>query len=443
VGASRVGQGAARWQRIGTSKERTMGFIDCDSHVLEVPATWDHLDPQESHFRPQVARFEEGSVIRLGARAKNTALPRTPSQLFFAGDTWTRLVPGHGAMSPHVNMYDPGMLDLTDPGARIEALDALGIDVQVLFSTFYIGTEIDHPLEEAALARSYNRWVAEHLAGHTDRLKWVLRPPIRMLDRAFEELEYGANNGAAGIQLRGIEHDMYLSDPYFYPLYERAQDLDLPILVHNGSTIRMRPGVPIGNFVPQPPALMHQLMGLMCAFHAVIGSEIPERFPRLRWGFMEGGAAFTIPVIQQHARRDSSIGVEPFLDSKMTSPEQLERMNVYVSVETDEDVPYLAKWLGSPNLVVGTDFGHNDLGTEVGAHQTILARPDVDADLASRIVDTNARRLLNVDASFTPAPAELAPEVPHVHAAAGGPPIVVPSWVREQRQHASDTLQPV
>src|SRR4029077_14680536 len=131
--------------------------------------TWDYLDPGEEHFRPQIARFEDGSVIRLGARANNDGLPRTPSQLFFAGDSWTRFVPAHGAMSPHVNMYEPGMLDLTDPAARIEALDALGIDVQVLFSTFYIGMELDNPLEEAALARSYNRWVGEHLAGHTDR----------------------------------------------------------------------------------------------------------------------------------------------------------------------------------------------------------------------------------------------------------------------------------
>lgn len=142
-----------------------MGFIDCDSHVLEGAQTWDYLDPKEEHFRPQIARFEDGSVIRLGARAQNDGLPRTPSQLFFAGDSWTRFVPAHGAMSPHVNMFDPGTLDLTDPGARVEALDALGIDVQVLFSTFYIGMELDNPLEEAALARSYNRWVGSTWPG--------------------------------------------------------------------------------------------------------------------------------------------------------------------------------------------------------------------------------------------------------------------------------------
>ena len=29
-----------------------MGFIDVDSHVLELPETWNYLDPKEEHFRP-------------------------------------------------------------------------------------------------------------------------------------------------------------------------------------------------------------------------------------------------------------------------------------------------------------------------------------------------------------------------------------------------------
>ncbi|HEY1973524.1 MAG TPA: amidohydrolase family protein [Pseudonocardia sp.] len=421
-----------------------MGFIDCDSHVLEVPETWDYLDPSEEHFRPQIARFEEGSVIRLGARAKNSALPRTPSQIYIYGDSWSRFIPAHGAMSPHVNMYKPGILDLTDPKARIDTMDALGVDVQVVFSTFYIGAEVDNPLEEAALSRSYNRWVAERLAGHTDRLRWVLRPPVRMLERAFEEIEFGANHGAAGIHLRGIEHGMYLCDPYFYPLYERAQDLNLPILVHNGSTIRHVPGIPIGNFVPQPPALMLQLYGLMCAFHAVLGSDLSERFPRLRWAFIEGGAAFAIPVMHQHARRDMSIGVQPFLDARMPTPEDLERMNMFVALETDEDVPYLAKVLGRQNLVVGTDFGHNDLGTEVGAHQTVLAREDVGSELAAGIVQGNARRLLDIAPSFTPAPiAADSQDTPNIQAATGGPAIIVPSWLRDRPRNPSESLESV
>jgi hypothetical protein len=312
-------------------------------------------------------------------------------------------------------------------------MDALGIDAQLLISTIYIGLEIDNPLEEAALARSYNRWMGERTFGFTDRLKWVLRPPLRLLDRAMEELEYGANHGAVGVHLRGIEHGMYLCDPYFFPLYEKAQDLNLAIVVHNGATIRMQPGFPIGNFTPQPPALMLQLWGLMSGFHAVIGSVIPERFPRLRWGFIEGGAGFTLPVMHQHARRDMSIGVTPFLEPKQLEPEEIEAMNIFVAVETDEDVTYLAQRLGEQTLLVGTDFGHNDLGTELGAHQTILARSDIDKVLAAKLVDANGRKYLDIEPTFHPAPDHPSDVIPHIQAAIGGAPLVLPSWVREQK----------
>ena len=92
-----------------------MGFIDVDSHVLEVPETWDFLEPSEQHFGRRSRGSRMGRWYGWGRRATKVGLPRTPSQLYFAGDTWTRFVPSHGAMSPHVNKYDPGMLDLTDP----------------------------------------------------------------------------------------------------------------------------------------------------------------------------------------------------------------------------------------------------------------------------------------------------------------------------------------
>ena len=57
-----------------------MGFIDVDSHVLEVPETWDYLDPSERHFRPRILEFESGTPIHLGARAANKALPVKPVQ---------------------------------------------------------------------------------------------------------------------------------------------------------------------------------------------------------------------------------------------------------------------------------------------------------------------------------------------------------------------------
>ena len=92
---------------------------------------------------------------------------------------------------------------------------------------------------------------------------------------------------------------MYLCDPYFFPLYEKAQDLNLAIVVHNGTSIRMKPGFPIGNFTPQAPALMLQLWAIMSGFHAVIGVGLAGEVPSASVGFHRGWG-------RVHLARDAS-----------------------------------------------------------------------------------------------------------------------------------------
>ena len=246
-----------------------MGLIDCDSHVLENEDTWSYLDPTEREYRPKVIQFEE-------AEGDGFA----PPKCWIAGDTWIRRFPQDGNFRGNGNVFESSALDLTNTKARIEDLDSLGIDVQIMISSFFIGVEIDHPLAEAALTRSYNRWVADLASDSKSRLRWTLRPPLRLLDRAFEEMAFGKEHGAVGIHLRGVEHGMFLSDPYFFPLYERAQELDLAIVVHIGSSIRKTEVPPLVAWCP--PAFLNQLNPLLTAFYAVISSDFDDRFPRLR-----------------------------------------------------------------------------------------------------------------------------------------------------------------
>ena len=32
-----------------------MGYIDCDTHVIETAETWDYFDPSERQFRPMMS----------------------------------------------------------------------------------------------------------------------------------------------------------------------------------------------------------------------------------------------------------------------------------------------------------------------------------------------------------------------------------------------------
>jgi predicted TIM-barrel fold metal-dependent hydrolase len=244
------------------------------------------------------------------------------------------------------------------------------------------------------------------------------------MDRALEELSFAKRYGAAGVHLRGIEHGMYLSDPYFWPLFARAEELDLAIVVHLGTATR-REQIPFGQLLPQPAAFMRHIHNLMAGFHAVIASDYDRRFPHVRWGFLEGGATWALAVLQHHARYLGSLD-EFLVGRRPLDPDALAAKNVVIACEADEDVAYLARLLGEEVLCVGTDYAHNDAGAELGAHRRIMERTDLDSTMARKIVDDNGRRLLGVSPAFTPAPALGAPEIPHVHGHDGQPAVLGP-----------------
>lgn len=75
-------------------------------------------------------------------------------------------------------------------------------------------------------------------------------------------------------------------------------------------------------------------------------------------------------------------------------------------------------------MVAGTDYGHNDIGSELAVHSAIRSRPDIADTSARNIVDTNARRLCGVPDTFRPAPEikniPAVFDLPHVHSASTG-----------------------
>lgn len=400
-----------------------MGFIDCDSHVLENDETWSYLSEKEAHHRPLTHTWvvPETGQTRQAWVVDDSFASRFPST-GARPSTFAAPAPGDepdadDEPAPAQNSYLGGAM-LEDPAHRVEDLDALGIDYQVVLSTFFISLELENPLVEASLMRSYNRWIADRTADHRDRLGWTVVPPLRSLDRTVEELELGKANGACGVHLRGVMHGYYLSDPYFDPLYAAAQDLDLPMVVHVGTPARRVPNQPIGNVLPAPEAFMHHLGTLMTGFFTTISSELHVRFPRLRWVFVESGSSWAPGLLQQHARLTSGVQtIRPAPRVEPLGPDELAERNIFVACQADEDLPFLTSVLGPDVLVTGTDYAHNDVGTDLHAHATILSHGGLEPERAHRIVDANARRLFGIDVDHRPSEAATSTTL-HVEAVA-------------------------
>jgi predicted TIM-barrel fold metal-dependent hydrolase len=296
------------------------------------------------------------------------------------------------------DVFGVGSVDLTDTSARLRYMDELGVDVHVMFPTWFLSSRVANVMAEAAMMRSYNRWLAERSADSGGRLRWAVNVPLRTMDRALQEIEFGRTHGAVGVFIKGITHGMSIRDPYLLPLFEKAQDLDMVIALHVGSE-----GVA---YSYQDPGrwLYLTVLPVPGAVAALLQSDLCDRFPRLRWAFLEAGAAW-VPYIAQEVFR--SVDVRGFGEAGWRQParEAFAESEIYIACQMDDDITYLSDVVGRECLVHGTDFGHLDSGSDPNGLHIIASRDDLDPVLRSNIVDSVGRRLYGIDRDFTPAPA--------------------------------------
>src|SRR5439155_5296463 len=190
--------------------------------------------------------------------------------------------------------------ELDDVDLRSRHMDELGIDVQVLHNTFWIERITTRPDAEVALCRSWNRWLADISKKSQGRLFYSCVVPAMNIGEAIEQVKFAKENGGAAVCMRPLEGDRHLSDPYFYPLYQVASDLDMAIAVHiangNPENCELYRQSPVGRF-----AIFR--MPTVAACLNLILSDVPRLFPKLRWGFIEAAAQWIPWVAREGAGR--------------------------------------------------------------------------------------------------------------------------------------------
>jgi predicted TIM-barrel fold metal-dependent hydrolase len=325
------------------------GVLDADTHIAEPLQMWDYLEPDWRPRRPVIVEVPEDTLYGASDHMwliDGSIFPKA------AGRGGNRLVTP--TLQKNVaQRADVKSRELTDLGLRFEDMKLTGVDAQVVYPTLFLAFLTHDPAYEAALARAYNRFMADVWAQSEGRIRWVVVPPLRDIDATVQELRFGREHGACGIFFRGIEDDRTLDDPYFFPVYEEAQSLDLAIAVHQGQ------GAPaLNNLVDitRSHTFTHGRLPPLVAFRNLVANKIPEQFPDLRFGFIETGASW-IPFVLYQLSGTTRV------DSGFWGPRLFEEYNIWVSYETGEDLPYLMNYIGEDHIVVGTDYGHHAPGT--------------------------------------------------------------------------------
>jgi uncharacterized protein len=161
---------------------------------------------------------------------------------------------------------------------RIAEMDEAGIDVQVL-SLNSPGVEQLPPEEAVSLARSSNDSLAKAVERHPDRFAGFAAIPTSAPEKAAGELERTVREfGFKGALINGHSRGRYLDDTFFWPIFERAEALGVPIYLH--------PTMP-----PQPVTQTYYIGNFPDT------SMTPGGFPGAAWGWHIETAVHVIRLV--------------------------------------------------------------------------------------------------------------------------------------------------
>jgi len=209
--------------------------------------------------------------------------------------------------------------------------------------------------------------------------------PHYSMDEALKELRWARENGACTIFMRAIEADKRLVDPYFYPLYEEASRLDMPLGIHaSGATLEMY------DFFADEPGFNKFKLTVVGAFHSIVMADLPSKFPDLRIGFIEVSAQWVPYAAHDLAKRLEGRG------RTIDKQDVLRSNRLYVACQTDDDLPYVLKYAGEDNIIIGSDYGHNDTSSELEALRHLKESGEVEPRIVSKILDDNPRVLYSL-----------------------------------------------
>lgn len=359
----------------------TPPIIDADTHVIETAAVWEHLAGKEREHRPQALELDQGLMVP-PVQANVQSVWLIDGQLYARTDL-DRIAEVSGGQ------IDPGALGLTAPERRMQAMDQQGVDVHVIFPSLFLALAPESPAAELALTRAYNRFLAERCGASKGRLRWVMQPAPKSMAETVADLEWARRHGAVGVHLRGLEGDRPIDHPDFYPLYQAAEALDLPICVHIGNA---SPAFrQLRRNAENRPSRFHMSVPTLMSFTALATSEVAARFPRLRFGFFEVGSSWlTYLAVQAHKVRDDR-------DRREFTAALLQERRLYVTCEEHEELPLILEYAGDHNLVMGSDYGHpGDVDDSIFVQEKLRRRTDVSDAQKTRILTHNAAALFGL-----------------------------------------------
>jgi aminocarboxymuconate-semialdehyde decarboxylase len=276
---------------------------------------------------------------------------------------------------------------LFDLDARIAAMDAGRVDVQLVshrtdFSAYALDDDAG-----PRYSRAFNRIMAEHLSGHPDRMIALGTVPLQSPKAAADELGYVVGElGMAGAEIATTVDGTPLDVAGLEPFWETANDLRCLILLHPYDPL---PGVDLTSY------FLENMFGRPAestlAIARLLFGGILERYPDLVLCIVHGGGYMPYQI----GRWEKGYSVVPHLTRANISrpPIDFARGLYYDSlVHLPEALSFLLDLVGPSQVVIGTDYPYEMHEREPVAF--VESVPGLSTDDRHAILEGNVQRIL-------------------------------------------------
>lgn len=331
--------------------------IDCDSHVQEGSGSWEmYLDPAYEDRRPVL--IDNPNVPGRAQRNKTWYFDGqlVPKNQGRAGVVMSTPVEMEFAKNKPV---PPAVQACTDPVARAQASLDAGIRRTVLFTTLFLQAFLDDVDYEAALMRSWNRWMSEMRSAAPDTIAFGALIPVRDPDLAATEVRMAKQLGAATVMILPSAGDMLLHDPRMDRFWAACVEVDMPVCIHIGWP---QPWVTNTCATPSSVFLGAFDTSMWWAYLSVLTGGILERFPNLRVSFLENDARFFEIFLARAEHWYPTSAASPW-PNRVSPTEALRNHQVYFSFEGDYALlPRFCELVGDDRVMIALDFPHTHYG---------------------------------------------------------------------------------
>lgn len=366
-------------------------IIDCDTHLMPRDA-FSAVGGALEDVKPTL-KFDDQDLY------SDVDFPGYPSETKGISPL---PAPGSGAM----------FRSLWDPIARMKDYDGrLGIDKHVVLPQFSgWWSYLIEPELACRMARSHNESLLRVMQEFRGKILGSALVPLQDVHAAIQEMEWAHGRGFCSVVLDKIfpvkEHpygEPLGSHRELWPFFKRAEELSMPIYLHNVQHGHRISNLPIfqrdGLYIFAPQEGQMSLVSL-------ITSGLLDEYPKLQFIFTEAGTSFIKPLVQwldkvldsppvdyddqedplntrgpltkigERLRRARAITpAQVFFEKNCQPASYYFKNNFYFTIETEEpELPEAIEFLGAERFLFATDYPHDDPGGRMKFEDVRLLR---------------------------------------------------------------------